>query len=280
MIFYVNGKYLPESKAKIDVRDIGLLRGYGVFDYFVTYNNKPFLFERHIDRFFNSAKLSGLQIGKSKEQIKTIILSTLSKNRNGKEKSVRILATGGVGNISTEASNNPSLIVIVENRHPYPDSLYTKGAKAITYKHQRPHPEVKSLDYSEAIKALALAKKDHSIEAIYYDEKTKEVSEATTSNVFIVKKDKIYTTETKILNGMTRDLVINLCKDFNPVRYINMKLSDLLSANEVFLTSSNKEVMPITTVDNKKIGDGKVGHWTKMVMDAYCSYSKNEIVGK
>ena len=269
---YINGNYLPESKAVISVLDIGLLRGFGVFDFLVTYNNRPFLIDRHIDRLFNSAKILGLTIGKTKREIESIVNNTLSKNINGKEKTIRILITGGVGNSSTEPSAKASIIVIVEDRHFYPNALFENGAKALSYKYSRPFPEIKSLEYSVAIKALNLAKKSGCIEAVYYDEKSGNITEATTSNVFIVKNKQIYTSDNKILFGITRDLVISLCHIIYPVRKRPIKLSDIFSADEVFLTASNKEVMPVVKVDKKKIGNGKVGHVTKDVIQLFRNF--------
>lgn len=267
-VFYVNGKFLEEKQAKISVLDIGLLRGYGVFDFLVTYNNRPFLLKNHIRRLFNSAHLIGLEIGMTQDKVEKIVLNTIARNDKGYEKNIRIVVTGGVGINSLKPSKNPTIIVTVQPKHNYPQEYYSKGVKIITYNYERPLSDAKSLDYSIGIKALSIASKKNAIEALYVNNEN-FITEATTSNIFIVKKKKIYTPKNNILDGITRSLVIKLCGSTNPVHEKDIKLSDLLSADEAFITASNKEVMPIIKIDNKKIGSGKVGNVTRWVMETF-----------
>ncbi len=266
--YFVNGKFIPDRKAFISVLDIGLLRGYGVFDFLITYNGRPFLIDDHIDRLFNSAKQIGLKIGKSKRYIKKSVLETLKKNSSENEKAIRIVVTGGVGNSSTEPSEKSTIIIIVDPRHRHPDLYYRKGVKVITYNYIRPTPLVKSLEYTGSIKALNLAKKKHALEAIFIDNKSQTVSEATTSNVFIVKTNYIYTSNRNVLNGVTKDLLIKLLNEY-PVRQKTIYIKDLISADEVFITASNKEIMPVVNIDNRIVGNGKVGPVTKKVMRVF-----------
>ena len=95
-IYYLNGKFVAKSKAKISLWDLGFLRGYGVFDYIVTYKGgKPFLLKKHLKRLNNSAKIIGLKIPWSSNTLEKLIVKTLFKNKNGKEKIIRIIVTGG-----------------------------------------------------------------------------------------------------------------------------------------------------------------------------------------
>lgn len=268
-INYINGKFLPADKSFVSVMDIGLLRGFGVFDFMVTYNNLPFLLNEHIDRLFHSAGLIGLVIGKSKDGIKNIVVKTLKKNTWKSEKTVRIVVTGGVGNSSTEQSIKPTIIVIVEPKHDYPDEYYKNGVSVFTYDYVRPLAHAKSLEYAKAIAALQISRKKGGVESIYYDGKSKNVSEATTSNLFIVKNGSIVTSDENVLNGVTRDLVLKLLKKKFKVSERKVKLSELYSADEIFMTASNKEIMPVVAVDKKKIGNGKVGILTKEVMNIF-----------
>jgi len=268
-IYFVNGKHLPKNKAFIGVLDIGLLRAYGVFDFLVTYKGNPFLLDEHTNRLFNSASAIGLDIGKTEKQIKSIVLNTLNKNRWRGEKTVRIVVTGGVGENTITPSSQSTIIVIIDHKHNYPRHLYENGIKTITFNHVRSQALVKSLEYSDAIKALQIARRKGALEVIYIDKSTDRVSEATTSNLFIVKKGKIFTPKDNVLNGITRDTVIMLLKQTNPVvqKIINRK--ELFSADEVFITASNKEVMPVVAIDDQMIGNGKVGDITKEVMDTF-----------
>lgn len=271
-IYYVNGKFLPAKKANINVMDIGLLRGFGVFDFIVTYNNRPFLLNEHLDRLFKSASLINLDIGKTKEEIGRIVKNTLKKNAWPEEKTIRIVVTGGIGNSSTEPSPNTTIIIIVEPKHNYPKDYYENGVSVITYDYVRPLALSKSLDYSIAIKALSLSRKTGGIEAVYIDKKGKTVSEATTSNLFLVKNGKVLTPDSDVLNGVTRDLIIKLLKKKYPVKKQKIEISKLFSADEVFITASNKEVMPVVMIDKRKIANGEVGPITKDVISIFRNY--------
>jgi branched-chain amino acid aminotransferase len=275
LYFYVNGKYLNENSAKINVLDIGLLRGYGVFDFLVTYNNRPFLIDEHINRLFNSAKMIDLQIGKSKDEICKIILNTIQKNTFVAEKTIRIVITGGVGENSLKPSKRSSIIVIVQKKHDYPEKYYSKGVKMITYDFTRSMALAKSLDYSVAIRALKEARIKNAIEALYVDKRSKIITESTTSNIFIVKDRKIFTPKCGVLNGITRNLLIKLLKKRSPVLQKNITLTELFSSEEVFITASNKEVMPIVKIDGKYIGNGKVGPVTKSTINFFKDFIEN-----
>jgi branched-chain amino acid aminotransferase len=255
--------------------DIGLLRGYGVFDFIVTYNNQPFLINEHIERLLNSAKMIDLEIGMSKKEIVKIITKTIKKNTFIGEKTVRIVVTGGVGENSLKPSKKSSVIVIVQKKHDYPKKYYSKGVKLITYDFIRPMALAKSLDYSVAIRALKKARQQKAIEALYVDKSKKIITEATTSNIFIIKNRRIITPKMNVLSGITRNLVIKLLKKRNPVILKDITLSELFSSEEVFITASNKEVMPIVKIDNKNIGDGKVGNVTQSVMNLFRDFIEN-----
>ena len=267
--FYVNGKYLPGKAAYISVLDIGLLRGYGVFDFLVTYNNRPFLIYEHIDRLFNSAKMIGLEIGKTKEEIHNIITKTLQKNKYPEDKTIRIVITGGVGENSLKPAKRTSIIVIVQKKHNYPKKYYSKGVKLITYGYTRPMALTKSLDYTVAIKALKQARTKNAIEALYVDKRNEIITEATTSNIFVIKNRKVYTPKNSVLSGITRNLVIKLLKNRIPVKLKTITSAELFSSDEVFITASNKEVMPVVNINGKNIGKGKVGSVTKSVLNSF-----------
>lgn len=273
--YYLNGRFIPEDQAKISVTDIGLLRGFGVFDFLVTYKNRPFLIDEHINRLFTSASLIGLDIGKTKTQIKQIILKTLLKNSVNSEKTVRILITGGIGETSIIPSSNSTIAIIVQPKHDYPDKYYSEGVKIITFDYSRPMALAKSLDYAVAIRALMDAGKKKAIEALYINHGNNTITEATTSNIFMIKNNNIYTPKDNILNGITRNLVINLMKNRNPIVEKDISLKEFLISDEAFITASNKEVMPIIKIDNRQIGSGKVGPVTKNVMTIYRDFIEN-----
>jgi branched-chain amino acid aminotransferase len=280
-IHYLNGKFLTADKAKVSIFDLGILRGYGIFDYFVTYDGQPFLLDKHINRFFNSGKIIGLTIPYTKNQIKKIILKTLLKNKNGHEKSVRIVMTGGVSVDAITPSPEPTFAVLVDDRHFIDKKIYQNGAKVITIDAFRETPQAKSINYTIAVKATLDAKNAGAIEAIYVSKSANKIYEGTTSNLFIVKKGIVSTVINETLPGITRELVFEICKINNFVlKTRDIKISELYDADEVFICASNKEVLPVVRVDHKKIGDGKPGKITKEIMRLYREYVKLKTLKK
>ncbi|KKQ51208.1 hypothetical protein A2865_01670 [Candidatus Woesebacteria bacterium RIFCSPHIGHO2_01_FULL_39_17] len=269
-IYYLNGKFVPKSKARISLWDLGLLRGYGVFDYIVTYKGgKPFLLKKHLKRLNNSAKLIGLKLPWISRDLEKLVKITVKKNKNGKEKIIRIIVTGGETTDGISLGPKPTLAIIVYDRKRYPASLYKKGVNVITFDYNRESPQAKSLNYIQAVKAMMMAKKKRAIEAIYIYKKLDKVYEGTQSSLFLVKKGKILTPDGETLPGITRELIINLSKKLYPTFMKAVKIGELFNADEVFLSASNKEILPVVKVDNKIIGDGKPGEITKKVMSEF-----------
>ena len=266
-IYYVNGKYVPKNEAKISVSDLGLLRGYGVFDYIVTYKGgRPFLIKKHLKRLYNSANLIDLKIPYKSTYIEKLIIKTIDKNKNGKEKSIRIIVTGGESENAISVGKKPTIVISVNDRKKFPESLYKNGAKVITFDFNRESPQAKSLNYIQAVKANILAKNKDAIESIYVHKKNNKVFEGTTSNLFLIKNEKIITPDGETLPGITRELVMNICKKLYPTTMGEVKINELFNADELFLSASNKEVLPVVKVDNIVIGNGKPGEITKKIM--------------
>jgi len=267
--YYVNGKFVPKSKAAVSVLDLGLVRGYGAFVFLVTYGGKPFLIDKHIERLLKSANYLEIENSWNPEQLKKLIIKTLEKNKNGKEKTIKVVITGGISNDGIRQTGEPTLAVFVENREDYPRSYYSKGIKVITADYIRHDPEIKNLDYRFAIKALKRAKKGIVAEVIYTNKKTTEVYEGTRSNLFLIKNGIIYTPKNGVLNGITRSLVIKLGNGITKVREKKIKIDELYNADEIFITSTTKQIMPVIQVNEQKIGKGKPGNITKRLVKKY-----------
>jgi branched-chain amino acid aminotransferase len=274
-IFYVNGRFLQESTAFVKVSDIGLLRGYGVFDFTITYDRKPFRLNDHLKRLVKSAQIIGLDLPWNIEELTQIIYTTLEKNPQG-EKSIRIIVTGGDSADSFTPADMPSLIVMVKPIKVYPKEYFTKGVKVITFKGKREIPEAKTLNYAHAIRALRQARQQMAEEALYTDNDT--VYECMACSFFAVKDNKIITAGNDVLDGITRRTVLEVIKGKIPVEYRFVKLSEIPSLDETFLTSSNHEVMPINTIDSIQIGDGTSGTITREVMRLFGEYTGKKLV--
>lgn len=265
-LHFLNGKLVTEENLLIPVRDLGFLRGYAVFDYLVTYNKRPFLLEKHLNRLFNSARLIDLAIPWSKEQVSEWVRETLEANADGDEKGVRIVISGGVSN-SLVPGSTPTICILADSHHPFPKEWYEKGIAIKTVKHTRYEPGSKTNNYIEGVRQAKQATLAGFIEPVYYDDT--QVFEGSTSNIFGLIDGVLVTPKTNILPGATRDTVLSHTKISVPVEERDFSREELLRATEVFLTSSNKEVMPVTVIDGKPVGDGTVGAVTKEAMEQF-----------
>ena len=266
---YLNGKIILAAKARIHPTDIGFLRGYGVFEFLRTYNGKLFLYDEHIKRLKNSAKLLNLKIPVGERELKRVINKIILKN-GFKNSTIRIILTGG----KTEDGmtlGHPSLLILTGEFKRPSDVLLEKGAKLITLEHKREIPEAKTMSYISAVRLYnARAKKENAFEIVYIH--NGKILECSTSNFFIVKGNTIITPQKDILKGTTRNLVIQLAKKKFKVEEREIKISELKSADEAFITATNKEIIPVAQIDGQKIAGGKVGENTKILMRMFSDY--------
>lgn len=255
---FFNGKIAPTSDTNIHISDLGLLRGYGLFDYFRTYNGKPFQWDMYWTRYENSAKRMGISSPLSKKEAfevveKLIHLSGLD------ECAIRFVLTGGYAEDSISMSQS-NLLIISEDIHYVTASSYTNGMSVITYEFVRDIPAIKSTDYKHLLILQPEIKKAGASDVLYH--KNGEVSELSRSNIFHFKDNLLITPNENILNGITRQTVLELAKPHFKIEERPVTLEEFINADEIFTTSSTKRVMPITKIDNKLIGNGQVGQKT------------------
>jgi branched-chain amino acid aminotransferase len=272
-VHLLNGKLVSESELRIPVRDLGFLRGYAVFDFFITYRRRPFMLEKHIERLFNSANLIGLQIPWSKEHIRNLVLKTLAANKDTEEKAIKVIISGGTSD-SLMPQGKPTIIVLVDPRHMYKKEVFEKGVGVITVEHNRYSPAAKTNNYIEGVKQVQVAAKSGAIEPIYFDKR--QVFEGATCNIFAVIRGRLLTPKTNILPGITRDTLLAHFRSPIPMKVADFSRTELLKASEVFLTASNKEVMPVTIIDGKKVGKGTVGPVTKEAMRQFAEFTASD----
>ncbi len=263
---YCNGKIQALAKARVAPNDIGLLRGYAVFDFLRTEHGKLFLFDEHFTRFEHSAKTLDLKVPLKAEACLKIIKQLLKRNKL-KDASFRLGLTGGPTDDGM-SFNKPSFFILVEDLYNFPDQVFTKGGKLITFEHQRQWPEAKTTNYLTAIKLKKAKKKAGAIEILYLAKG--KVLEASTSNFFIFKGHTLVTPQANILAGTIRAIVINLAKKLGfSVEERDLFVGELAEANEAFITATNKKITPIVAIDEVRISDGQVGEKTKRLMAAF-----------
>ncbi|WP_320040332.1 aminotransferase class IV [uncultured Desulfobacter sp.] len=264
---YVDGKFVTWDKAVIPVDDLAVLRGYAVCDIVRTIGGHPYCIDAHIDRLLSSVTKIGLTPAWTKEEIKQIVFKVLERNADMDEANIRILVTGGSSPDFFSPADHPRLIVLATDIPALPDHWYTKGVKVITFFQQRVLPDAKATNYIPAVLALKEAKAQGAVEALYMT-RDNMVLEGTTSNLFAMVDGTLVTPQKGVLGGITRKTVIELGKKLFPVSEHDLSLDTLLSASEVFITGTNKGIVPVIQVDDHVIGTGMPGTGTRALMSA------------
>ncbi|OHA20023.1 MAG: hypothetical protein A2836_02005 [Candidatus Taylorbacteria bacterium RIFCSPHIGHO2_01_FULL_45_63] len=264
---YLNGRYLPLKDAFVHAYDIGMTRGYGIYEGIMVYGEKPFRLEEHLERFEAGAKILNLKIPHTPKEIENVILELVRRNGFGDTK-IRIILTGGDTVNSVEYDpKKPTFFVMAEEYISLPEDFYNKGGEVMTYEHQRFMPGCKTINYITAVNLQSKRKEKKAIEILYVS--NGRVLEASTSNFFIFKGDTLITPKENILFGITRKVVLELAKGKFKVEEREVKAEELQEADEAFITASYKEIVPIVRINGALVGDGKVGRRTVSLMESF-----------
>jgi branched-chain amino acid aminotransferase len=278
LLIYIDGKYYPKSEAKVSVYDHGLLYGDGVFEGIRAYNGVVFQLKEHIDRLYRSAHPIFLKIPLTKEEMAEAVLETMRKN-NLKDAYIRLVVTRGVGDLGLDPRKcaKATVIIITEPKLQLhaPEKLEKGICATITWVRRNSVDsathEMKSLNYLNSILGKIEANNIGADEAICLD-KTGYVCEGVGENIFMVINGKLLTPclSSGALNGITRALVINLAKDLGiEVIQRNITPNELFTADEVFFTGTAAEIAPISCVNGRPIGSGKMGPVTRRILEAF-----------
>jgi branched-chain amino acid aminotransferase len=277
----VNGRVFDEQHAVISVFDHGFLYGEGVYETLRTYNGQPFLFDRHMRRLRKSAGMVTLDVPLTDSQIDARFRETMAAAKLGDaahEAYIRILITRGVGELTYDpaACPTPSVVVIVKpNVNPSVEAS-ERGVRAALVPIVRNHPGtvnplIKSNNLLNNALAMQEAFRRGAFEGIMRNYKG-ELAECTQSNLFIVKNGAALTPpiDAGLLPGITREFLFEVGRDTGiSVREAVLRDDDLFGADESFLTSTTREVVPIVRVDDRAIGSGAPGRVTRALLDGY-----------
>jgi len=274
-VYYVDGAFVPAHEAMIPVDDLAILRGIGICDIMRTFHGRPFFVDAHIDRLMDSGIKIGLNVPWTAKNIKQIVLQTLEKNPGLDEANIRIVITGGSSPDFLTPTGRPRLIVMVTPINKLPEMWYTQGVKVITLIQERPLAGAKVTAYLPATMAMTRAKAAGAMEVIYID-KNQNALECTTSNLFAFFGDTLVTPPTDgILKCITRKVILSLARDRFKVSESSIPLEKLLTADEVFITGTNKGVVPVVRIDDTPIGNGRPGSHTRTLMAALADHAKD-----
>ena len=277
MKVYIDGKFYDEKNAKVSVFDHGLLYGDGVFEGIRAYNGRVFKLKEHIDRLFCSAKALLLDIPLSHAQVMKAVVETCRRNKL-RDGYIRLVVTRGVGTLGLNPNRckRPSIIVIADKIQLYPKEMYERGMAIVTVPTTRNlnnavNPAIKSLNYLNNILAKIEANIAGVEEAIMLNAEG-FVAECTGDNIFIVKDGQMFTPPLSAgaLYGITRGVVMNLAREAGiSVSEPNLTRYDLFIADECFLTGTGAELIPVTKIDGRVIGNGKPGPITRSLVESY-----------
>ncbi len=281
MLVYLNGHFVPREDANISVYDHGFLYGDGIYETMRAYGGRIFLLARHLSRLKRSADALALSLPLPVETIGEALKESLTVNKL-REAYVRIQVSRGTGEIGLDPALCPasSLVIMVKPFKDYPAELFENGVAVAVVATRRNHPlalnpAIKSTNFLNNILAKIESLKAGAYEGIMLNWKG-YVAEGTISNIFSVKKGVLHTPhlDTGILDGITRDLVLFLAKKNGILtRETMLRPSDLYRAEECFITNTTIEVMPVTSVDGKRVGPGIPGPVTRTLINAY----RNEV---
>ena len=275
----VNGRVTSEHDAVISVFDHGFLYGEGVYETLRTYNRRPFVFDRHTRRLRQSARMIALDVPFSDDELATRIAETMTAAAlDDNEAYIRVLLTRGIGELTYDpaATPTPSLVIIVKPQVDPPPAAYRDGVGVAIVDIIRNHPAsvnpvIKSNNLMNSALAMQEALRRGAFEGVMRNYKG-ELSECTTANLFVVKEGRIRTPplNSGLLPGITRELVFEIGRGEGiDVLESVLRDDDLYTSDEAFLTSTTRELVPITTVDNRPVGNGKPGPVSTRLLESY-----------
>ena len=271
MASYINDRFVNDEDAVLHVFDLSIQRGYGIFDFFRVVDGQPLYMDFHLKRFYGSARAMHLSVPYEPDQIKAIA-HQLVQNTSGKEQGIRITLTGGYS-ANGYSLATPNLIMTCGPVKICNEADFEKGFNIITHEHIREFPEVKSINYLMAVWLQPLLVERKADDVLYH--KNGIISEFPRANVFIVTHDKKLATPAKnVLPGITRRNIIELAGNVMPVEVRDISVDELMAAPEVFLASTTKLVMPIVKINDKPVGDGTPGEYSRILYSKLLQFEK------
>ncbi|MCB9496287.1 MAG: branched-chain-amino-acid transaminase [Fibrobacteria bacterium] len=281
-LIYIDGEFLPKNEAKVSVFDHGYLYGDGVFEGIRAYHGKVFRLDAHIERLYESARAIGMTIPVGRQEMGDIVVESCRRNgiANGY---IRLVVSRGVGDLGLNPylCPKPTIVCIAATIQLYPVELYEKGLDIVTVATPRNHPEalnprIKSLNYLNNIMAKMEAIRAGVQEAVMLNLQG-FVAECTGDNIFVWRKGRLVTPPSTegALEGITRNAVIELARRKGiVVAEERMSRFDIYTADEMFLTGTGAELIPVVKVDGRVIGEGVAGPVFKGLLEDFKALTK------
>jgi len=268
MIVFLNGKFVDEKQAKVSVFDHGFLYGDGIYETLRTYDGKIWQLDEHLKRLRKSARMLKIDVPWKDAQLSSWLLKLLKMN-GFDESRIRITVTRGLNDFDFSGGKKPTLLMVVQKFKKEPASVYEKGVDVVLLPWKRILPEAKSISLLPMILGQQFVVKKKAYEGLFLGEKD-EVLEGTITNVTAVFGNVLVAPSRGVLAGCTQEMVLKLAKK-NGFKIENRQLflSELLKADEVFLTNAPRGIIPVRSIDGKKIGNGEPGSVTIQLLSQF-----------
>lgn len=267
MKVYWNGEVMSENEVTVSPWDLGLLRGYAVFEYISIYQGSPFMLDLHLERLKGSAKMIDLELPTAASEFVNVVQHLIKENRviDG---AVRIIVTGGVSRDGASRGDRPTVLIRTENPGKLSPELYKNGAKLISIEYEREIPLAKTTQYVEALRHEKAMRELGAVEILF--SKDGIISECSRSNIFVALDGKLVTPREGALLGVTRSVVLEIAQQLGiPTEVADVSFDQLINADEVFITGTGKKVLPIIKVDEYEISNSRPGEVTEKIIEAY-----------
>lgn len=268
----LNGEVVEVKEARIHVNDVGLLRGYGIFDFFPIINFQPLFEADYFNRFYRSAELMNLEVPVSREELHERVVD-LSKRNEIPQGYTKLVLTGGYATDGyTPASSN---LFILQHAEVSKDPLlYDQGVKLLLQKYLKDQPQIKTLHYANALKFRNLLAAEHALDLLYHD--GRNIRETSRANFFIIdRQGRILTTQSNVLSGITKKHVMKVAaSEGYEIIEGRLPITSILDAEEAFITSTTKGVLPVSQINDYKIGPGKAGIHCRALQESFLEYCR------
>jgi len=253
---FFNGEWIDTHRPQLLLSDIGLLRGYGIFEFFHVLDGQPVFLDDHLDRFYRSARKMHLEAPLGREEIIRVITELLEKNGEA-DASLRLVLTGGYSE-NAYLPAEPNLIILQQAYKELSAETYAQGVGLMTTAFKRELPGIKTTNYMNGIRLLPELRRFEAFEPLYHDHGY--VRESVRSNIFLVdQKGTLITPDKHILPGITRKKVLEMARGESETEVRPVRLKELGEAREIFITGTFKQLLPIVHINGKKVGSGKPG---------------------
>jgi branched-subunit amino acid aminotransferase/4-amino-4-deoxychorismate lyase len=259
---YINGTIKPYKECHLHISDLLIQRGYGVFDFFrVREGEIPWL-EDYTDRLFNSIRYAGIESPVTRHEFLEAIdnLKQLNQSENS---AFKVLVTGGYSEDLGTVSGHPNMLILHTSWSPLPAKTRQQGVALISDEFIRPNPEIKTMYYFNSLRLRRKMTEYGAADVLYHQDLVTETSRA---SIFCVRDGKIFTPAKNILEGITRKQVM---RQFPEIEARDIRFDDFLQMDEVFITSTTRDITPVVSIDGKTIGNQTPGPVTRELQENF-----------